>query len=68
MADVIVVHKGDLPSAEQVESQVRGLLNLPGCREVPVIRVSSRTEEGVQELVKRMADFPAGRARRWWLG
>jgi hypothetical protein len=39
-------------------------LNLPGCREVPVVRVSSRTEEGVPDLIKMIADFPAGRARR----
>jgi LAO/AO transport system ATPase len=64
VADVVVIHKADLPGADRVEAQVRSLLNLPGCREVPVVRVSSRTEEGVPDLIKMIADFPAGRARR----
>ena len=41
IADIVVVHKADLPNAERVESQLRELLNLPGCRPVPVVRVSS---------------------------
>ncbi|HEY3963221.1 MAG TPA: cobalamin-dependent protein [Planctomycetaceae bacterium] len=50
IADIVVVHKADLPRAESVESQVRELLNLPGCRPVPVVRVSSSKGIGVPEL------------------
>jgi LAO/AO transport system ATPase len=50
IADIVVVHKADLPSAESVESQIRELLNLPGCRPVPVVRVSSSKGIGVPEL------------------
>jgi putative protein kinase ArgK-like GTPase of G3E family len=50
IADIVVVHKADLSSAERVESQLRELLNLPGCRSVPVIRVSSTKETGMEEL------------------
>jgi LAO/AO transport system ATPase len=50
VADVVVVHKADLPSAARVESQLRELLNLPGCRPVPVVCVSSTKELGVGEL------------------
>lgn len=50
IADIVVVHKADLPSAESVETQIRELLNLPGCRSVPVVRVSSSTGLGVPEL------------------
>jgi methylmalonyl-CoA mutase cobalamin-binding domain/chain len=50
IADIVVVHKADLSSAERVESQLRELLNLPGCRPVPVVRVSSTKETGVAEL------------------
>jgi LAO/AO transport system ATPase len=64
VADVVVIHKADLPGADRVEAQVRGLLNLPGCREVPVLRVSSRTGEGLEELGRMIASMPAGRARR----
>jgi LAO/AO transport system ATPase len=50
IADIVVVHKADLSSAESVETQLRELLNMPGCRSVPVVRVSSTKETGVEEL------------------
>jgi LAO/AO transport system ATPase len=50
IADIVVVHKADLASAERVESQLRELLNMPGSRPVPVVRVSSTRETGVEEL------------------
>lgn len=50
IADIVVVHKADLPSAERVESEIRALLNLPGHRPVPVARVSSSKGLGVEEL------------------
>jgi LAO/AO transport system ATPase len=50
IADIVVVHKADLPCAERVESEIRALLNLPGQRSVPVARVSSSKGLGVEEL------------------
>jgi LAO/AO transport system ATPase len=50
IADIVVVHKADLPSAGRVEAQLRELLNLPGCRPVPLVRVSSSKGFGVEEL------------------
>lgn len=50
VADIVVVHKGDLPGAEKTETQVRELLNLTGAQKTPVIRVSSRTKLGIEEL------------------
>jgi LAO/AO transport system ATPase len=50
IADIVVVHKADLPSAERAYSQLRELLNLPGCRSLPVVRVSSSKGLGVEEL------------------
>jgi LAO/AO transport system ATPase len=50
IADIVVVHKADLPSAERVESQLRERLNLPGRPAVPVVRVSSTKDLGVEEL------------------
>jgi LAO/AO transport system ATPase len=50
IADIVVVHKSDLPSSERVESEVRALLNLPGRRPVPVVRVSSSKGLGLEEL------------------
>ena len=50
IADIVVVHKADLPGADRAFSQLRELLNLPGCRPVPVLRVSSSRGVGVDEL------------------
>jgi LAO/AO transport system ATPase len=64
IADVVVVHKADLPGADHVESQLRELLNLPGCRDVAVLRVSSSKGEGLEqlwaaiELVKCRSEVP----------
>lgn len=50
IADVVVVHKADLPGADRTFSQLHELLNLPGCRPVPVLRVSSSKAVGLEEL------------------
>jgi LAO/AO transport system kinase len=62
VADVVVIHKADLPGAERVEAQVRDLLNLPGCRGVPVLRASSSKGRGVEELWRMIEALPARRA------
>lgn len=58
VADVVVVHKGDLPGADRTESQARELLNLPGCEGTPVVRVSSKTGEGIAELWALLVNHP----------
>jgi LAO/AO transport system ATPase len=63
VADVVVVHKADLPGAERTEAQVRGLLNLPACREVPVLRASSGQGWGFDELWKAVEGLPAQKSR-----
>lgn len=50
VADIVVIHKSDLPGAARVESQVRSQLNLPGCREVPVLSAGSLKAAGLEEL------------------
>jgi methylmalonyl-CoA mutase cobalamin-binding domain/chain len=62
IADIVVVHKADLSSADRVEAQLRELLNLPGCRSVPVVRVSSTRDIGVEELWAAVDACP-GRSR-----
>ena len=57
IADVVVVNKADLPGAERVESQLRELLNLPGCRSVPVLRVSASKGQGLDELWRAIRSF-----------
>jgi LAO/AO transport system ATPase len=50
VADIIVIHKADLPGADQAAAQVRSALALAGGPTVPVLRVSARTGEGIAAL------------------
>ena len=63
VADVVVVHKADLPGADRTEAQVKTLLNLPGCRDVPVHRVSSAKNQGLMELRDRLLSLPTRRGK-----
>lgn len=61
VADIVVVHKADLPGADGVYSQVRDLLNLPGFRSVPVVKASAAKREGLQELWDAIQTVPPRR-------
>ena len=50
--------RGDLPGADSTETQARELLNLPGCEETPVVRVSSKSGQGIAELWSLLVDRP----------
>jgi LAO/AO transport system kinase len=51
VADIVAIHKADLPGAEQALAQVQNSLALSANRAgVPVLRVSGRTGEGVEAL------------------
>jgi LAO/AO transport system ATPase len=64
VADVIVIHKADLPGAERVEAQVLATLALGSGPVVPVLRVSSRTGNGLAELWQTIASRPLRRGVR----
>jgi putative protein kinase ArgK-like GTPase of G3E family len=61
IADVVVVHKADLPGSDRLQAQVQQLLNLPGCRPVPVLQVSAGKSTGLDELWAAIEAVP-GRA------
>jgi LAO/AO transport system ATPase len=61
VADVVAVHKADLPGAEHVAAQVRSALDLAGGDPVPVVRVSAKTGAGVAELWQAVAAAPSRR-------
>jgi LAO/AO transport system ATPase len=61
VADVVVIHKADLPGAEQAAAQVRAALSLSGGDDVPVVLVSSRTGAGVEELWRAVLACPLRR-------
>lgn len=50
ISDVVVVQKADLPGAARLETELREQLNLPGCREIPVVRTAANRNQGVDEL------------------
>jgi LAO/AO transport system ATPase len=62
VADVIVIHKADLPGAAAVEAQVRQTLGLSSGRQPAVLRVSSRTGEGLEQLWEVIRTLPPRRA------
>jgi LAO/AO transport system ATPase len=57
VADIVVIHKADLPGADQAAAQVRAALDLAGAKPMPVIRVSAKTGAGIEELVRAILDF-----------
>jgi LAO/AO transport system kinase len=61
VADVVVIHKADLAGAERTQSQVKELLSLPGCRDTPVLGVSSTKGVGLAELWSVVASTPRRR-------
>jgi LAO/AO transport system ATPase len=61
VADVVAIHKADLPGAEEAEAQVRAALDLSAGRSVPVVRVSAKRGEGIDALWQ--AVLSSGRRR-----
>jgi LAO/AO transport system kinase len=61
VADVIVIHKADLPGAQRVEAQVLAALGLSSGPAVPVLRVSARSGAGLDELWSVIAACPLRR-------
>ncbi|MCI0377744.1 MAG: hypothetical protein L0215_09070 [Gemmataceae bacterium] len=50
VADVVVVHKADLPAAQDTAAQVRGMLSLSSRPAPSIVPVSSKSGEGIAEL------------------
>jgi len=62
VADVIAIHKADLPGADQAETSVRASLHLSAyTSHVPVLRVSGRTGEGIEALSAAISACPLRR-------
>jgi len=61
VADVVVVHKADMPGAERVEAQVLATLALSAGAVPPVLRVSARTGTGVEALWSAITARPLRR-------
>jgi LAO/AO transport system kinase len=64
VADVVVIHKADMPGTERVESQVLSSLGLSAAPAPPVLRVSARSGEGLDRLWEVIASAPLRRGAR----
>jgi 2-methylcitrate dehydratase len=64
VADVIVIHKADLPGAANVEAQVRATLAVGDRPPPPILRVSSRSGAGVTELRDVLLALPLRQRER----
>jgi LAO/AO transport system ATPase len=64
VADIVAIHKADLPGADDAVAQVRASLELAAAKSTPVLRVSSRTGEGLAELWQAIEAVPLQRAGR----
>jgi putative protein kinase ArgK-like GTPase of G3E family len=60
-ADLVVIHKADLPSADQTAAQVRMALDLSSACHVPVLRVSTKANQGHAELWEAIDALPLRR-------
>lgn len=58
MADIVVVHKADLPGADDMQSRLKDVLNLPGSRTVPILKASAAQKEGLKELWDAIQNSP----------
>jgi LAO/AO transport system kinase len=61
VADVIVVHKGDLPGADETIAQVRAALDLSSQKRAAVLKASSKTGEGLDALGRTILELPPRR-------
>lgn len=59
VADIVVIHKADLPGADAAAAQVRAALDLAGGSTVPVLKASGRTGEGIAALWTAVGKVPA---------
>jgi LAO/AO transport system ATPase len=64
VADVVAIHKADLPGAERVEAQVLATLALGTSQVVPVLRVSSRSGVGITGLWQTITARPLRRGQQ----
>jgi LAO/AO transport system kinase len=64
VADLVVIHKADLPGADRVEAQVLATLALSATPPPPVLRVSARSGAGVADLWQAIASLPLRRGKQ----
>lgn len=56
IADIVVIHKFDLPGADRLAADLRQHLNLPGGPVIPLIPVGAADDAGVVRLLELLKD------------
>jgi LAO/AO transport system ATPase len=64
IADIVAIHKADLPGVERAEAELRQGLELSTGRQVPILRVSGKTGSGVELLWKTIVEQASQRGAR----
>lgn len=64
VADIIGIHKADMPGSERVVAQVRSALEFPGGGTIPILPISSKTGQGIEELWKTITQCLRRRGER----
>jgi LAO/AO transport system kinase len=62
VADIIAIHKADLPAVEKAEAELRHGLEVAMDRNVPILRVSGKTGAGIEQLWKAISERPLRRS------
>jgi len=62
VADIIAIHKADLPGVEKAETELRHGLEVAMHRNVPILRVSGKTGAGIEQLWKAISERPLRRS------
>lgn len=55
IADVIVIHKSDLPGSDRLAAELRENLHLPGFHSVPLVPISAADPSGLDRLMTLLA-------------
>lgn len=63
VADIVVVHKADLPGGDQTVAQVRSAIDLSASAKIQVLAASSKTGAGLHDLWRAIDSCPS---RREW--
>jgi putative protein kinase ArgK-like GTPase of G3E family len=61
VADIVVIHKADLPGAEQTAAHLRSALDLPGGRPIPLHLISAKSKSGLEALWSSIMACPRRR-------
>jgi LAO/AO transport system ATPase len=64
IADIVAIHKADLPGVERAEAELRQGLELSMDRQVPILRVSGKTGSGVELLWKTIVEQASQRGSK----